>query len=196
MSTLSAHAHEDPVQLAMQLESAIALRLGASVRVAVAANGPDALAGALRAAGRAPAPPPAWPCPYASLTHSGDVAIAVALPAHVAASGLGVDLELDRTVKDGMARLICDRHERAWLAGLPADRRAAQVLRLWTAKEALYKADPAQGDAIIAEYALASPGDEVTTGGRGPAAQPATVVSLRVANAFVSVALRPPGGAS
>lgn len=176
--------------LARELEREVARRLGAPVHVGVAATGPEALAIALAAAGRAPDSAPSWPCPFASLTHSGDVAIAVALPPHVHATGIGIDLELDRPVKPGMARLICAAGERAWIESLPAERQPAEVLRLWTAKEALYKADPAQGDAIVAEYTLARPGDAITTGGRAGATHHATVTSLRPEGAVVSVALR------
>jgi 4'-phosphopantetheinyl transferase EntD len=95
-----------------------------------------------------------------------------------------------------MARLICDESERAWLAALPSECRASETLRLWTAKEALYKADPVQGDAIVAEYALAGPGDQVTVGGRSNSDHHATVTSLRHAGAVVSVALCMPGGGS
>jgi 4'-phosphopantetheinyl transferase EntD len=172
-----------------ELETTIARRLGAPVHVAVATTGRDALASALRAAGRQPDVVASWPCSYASLTHSGDVAIAVALPPHVTAVGIGIDLEHDRPIKPGMARLICDDHERAWLDSLPNERRAAETLRLWTAKEALYKADPVQGDSIVAEYVLACPGDDVTIGGRLDSTHSATVMSLRHDGAVLSVAL-------
>lgn len=174
---------------AAELERSLERRLGVPVRVAIAATGPAAIAAALLAAGRPPEPVTSWPCPFVSLSHSGEVALAVALPPEVRALGLGVDLEHDRPVKPGMARLICDPHERAWLATISPERHAAELLRLWTAKEALYKADPAQGEAIVADYALASPGDLVTTGGRVGAARHATLTSLRRSGAVISVAL-------
>lgn len=182
--------------IAAEIERAIERRLHTPVRVRIAATGADALAAALRAAGRPDEPIASWPCPYASLTHSGEVAVAVALPPELSAIGIGVDLEHDRPIKPGMARLICDEHERAWLASLPAECHAAEVLRLWTAKEALYKADPAQGDAIVAEYALASPGDLVTTGGRSGSIHPARLTSLRQVGAVLSVAVCLPGESS
>lgn len=175
--------------IAADLEREIERRLGAPVRVRIAPTGPEALAAALRAAGRPEEPIESWPCPFASLTHSGEVAVAVALPPEVRAIGIGVDLEHDRPVKPGMARLICDEHERAWLASVPADCYAHELLRLWTAKEALYKADPEQGDAIVADYALASPSAAVTTGGRVGSSHHATLMSLRQVGAVISVAL-------
>ena len=176
--------------LAHELERWLADVLGVPLCIGVAPTGPEALALALRAAERAPDAAPSWPCPFASLTHSRAVAIAVAVPPEVCTVGIGIDLEHDRPVKPAMARLICGDDERAWLAALPAERQGAEVLRLWTAKEALYKADPAQGDAIVAEYMLAHPGASVTTGGRRGSDHPATVTSLRPPGAVLSVALQ------
>lgn len=182
--------------LACALEHTLVERLGVPLHLGVATTGPDALAAALRASGRHLSTIERWPCPFASLTHSRDVAIAIALPPRVHALGIGIDLEHDRPMKPDMARLICDRHERAWLESLPSERRDAELLRLWTAKEALYKADPAQGNAIVADYTLASPGDEISTGGRHDAVRPALVTSLRQVGAVVSVAICMPGESS
>ncbi len=183
----------DPAVLSARVQAAAAAHLSVALHVAVDRTGPAALTRALRAAGRS-TDAPIWPCPYASLTHSGAVAIAVALPATSTADGLGVDLELDRPVRPGLARLVCDAHELAWLDTLPAEQRAAETLRLWTIKEALYKADPVQGDAIVADYAVANPGDERTTGRRSGSADQATVFSMRFGGGVLSVALRPRGG--
>ncbi|HTJ42191.1 MAG TPA: 4'-phosphopantetheinyl transferase superfamily protein [Kofleriaceae bacterium] len=180
----------DPFALAERLRAILSRVLGVPLSVGVAVTGPDALGHALRAAGRATESVASWPCPYASLTHSGSVAIAVALPAGARADGLGVDLELDRTLKRGLARLICDPREQAWIEDLPEALQATELLRLWTAKEALYKADPAQGDAIVAEYALASPNASSTFGGRAGEDKPAKVVSIRIDDATISVAYR------
>ena len=100
------------------------------------------------------------------------------------------DEELDLLRRKGID------HERAWLDTLPSERRDAELLRLWTAKEALYKADPTQGESIVAEYVLASPGDEITTGGRRDSTHHATVTSLRQIGAVLSVAICLPGESS
>jgi hypothetical protein len=176
--------------LAHELERWLADVLGVPLRIGVAERGPDALALALRAADRTSDAALSWPCPFASLTHSRAIAIAIAVPPDVRAVGIGIDLEHERPVKPGMARLICGEHERAWLAALPAERQGAEVLRLWTAKEALYKADPGQGDAIVAEYTLANPGAPITTGRRRASDRPATVTSLRPPGGVLSVALQ------
>lgn len=183
------------------LEETIAAALGAPVRVAVVhgdtrvhdhpddhALGKLALTRALAAAGRTTDEVTAWPCRFASVSHSKGVAIAVALPRGDRARGLGVDLELDRPVKAGLAGIFCDDRERAWLADLPAAERAVATLQLWTAKEALYKADAAQGDSIVAEYGVDVPA--LARGGRG-AARSTRLVSLRTGGASLSVALEP-----
>lgn len=178
------------------IQAAVTAGLQAPVHVAVERGDADddhalgrrALARALAAAGRDPGEVTAWPCPFASVSHSRGVAIAVALPRGARARGVGVDLELDRPVRPRLAGVFCDARERAWLASLPADERDATVLQLWTAKEALFKADAAQGDAIVAEYGVDVP--ELARGGRG-AARTTRLLSLRTGGASLSVALDP-----
>ena len=181
---------------AEELEQTIATALDAPVRVAVAhaaagsdddhALGKTALARALVAAGRSADEVTAWPCPFASVSHSKGVAIAVALPRDHSARGLGIDLEIDRPMKSGMALIFCNDRERAWLADLPVDERPGAMLQLWTAKEALYKADATQGDSIVAEYGVDVP--TLARGGRG-AARSTRLVSLQTGGASLSVAL-------
>jgi alkanesulfonate monooxygenase SsuD/methylene tetrahydromethanopterin reductase-like flavin-dependent oxidoreductase (luciferase family) len=182
------------------IEAAIAAGLGAPVRVALVfstgatedtddhALGRRALAQALAAAGRDPDEVTAWPCPFASVSHSRGAAVAVALPRTVRARGLGVDLERDRPIRADLDGVFCDARERAWLDTVPAAQRDATVLQLWTAKEALYKADAAQGDSIVAEYKVEVP--TLARGGRG-AARTARLMSLRIGGASLSVALEP-----
>lgn len=185
-----------------RLEETIATALGLPVRVAIEQAsdagaydpvdehvlGRRALARALAAAGRRPDEITVWPCPFASVSHSRGVAVAVALPRTAHARGLGVDLELDRPVRPGLAGVFCDARERAWLDTVPAAERDAAVLQLWTAKEALYKADAAQGDAIVAEYGVDVPA--LARGGRG-AARTTRLYSQRIGDASLSVALEP-----
>jgi hypothetical protein len=184
------------------LEEAIAAALGAPVRVAIEhasdagaydpvddhVLGRRALARALTAAGRRADEVTTWPCTFASVSHSRGTAVAVALPRGEDARGLGVDLERDRPVRAGLAGVFCDARERAWLDTVPAAERDAAVLQLWTAKEALYKADTAQGDAIVAEYGVEVP--SLARGGRG-AARTTRLTSLRIGDASLSVALQP-----
>jgi phosphopantetheinyl transferase (holo-ACP synthase) len=178
------------------IEAAVTTGLGAPVRVALLAStdadehvlGRRALAQALAAAGRDPDQVTAWPCAFASVSHSRGIAIAVALPRSARARGLGVDLELDRPVRPRFASVFCDARERAWLDTLSVAERDAAALQLWTAKEALYKADAAQGDAIVAEYGVDVPA--LARGGRG-GARTTRLMSLRIGGAALSVALEP-----
>lgn len=92
-----------------------------------------------------------------SLTHAGGVAFAVACDTPV--GGVGIDFEPARTTVDPRAgRFFLRPAEQDWLAALPQRRRARALLRLWTAKEALYKATPDNGGALLGDYRLADPG--------------------------------------
>jgi acyl carrier protein len=94
-----------------------------------------------------------FPHPRLSLAHGGDGAIAAGTVRHWAA-GLGVDYEADRPVDPRAARFFLTDAEQAWLARLPRPGRAAGQLRLWTVKEAVFKADLANrdGDAMLHHY--------------------------------------------
>jgi 4'-phosphopantetheinyl transferase EntD len=82
---------------------------------------------------------PLWPSPYlGSVAHTADVAVAVA--AHGAGlRGVGIDVErCDRAISAGAAERICGSDELEWAsAGKDA---AARVLRVFSAKESLFKA--------------------------------------------------------
>jgi hypothetical protein len=101
-----------------------------------------------------------FPHPGLSLTHSGGVALAV----HVAGvGGTGVDLErcrlgIRRAARWlGAAALFAAPVEQAWLAGLRRDLLGSELVRLWTVKEALYKADLDNAGEGLADYALVDP---------------------------------------
>jgi 4'-phosphopantetheinyl transferase EntD len=100
-----------------------------------------------------------FPHPCLSLTHSRGVALAV----HVAnAGGTGVDLECRRLGRHRAARwlaaagLFVTRDEQAWLSRLPPTTLGAELIRLWTVKEALFKADLNNAGLGLADYALAN----------------------------------------
>jgi acyl carrier protein/phosphopantetheinyl transferase len=106
---------------------------------------------ALTACGR-PSDTAAYSLPSASvsLTHSAELAVAAVACAPVA--GVGVDLELDRKPDPRTARFFLSADESAWAAGRPAE-----LLRLWTVKEALFKADPDNAGTVLADYLVADP---------------------------------------
>jgi phosphopantetheinyl transferase len=88
-----------------------------------------------------------FPHPELSLTHTEDVAVAVACPG---AGGVGVDLET-RPPSERAARRFLSSAEFAQAPG-PDD-----WLRLWTVKEALFKADLRNQGRVVTQYALDDP---------------------------------------
>jgi len=87
----------------------------------------------------APRLPPDW---TASISHKADLAVAIAAPAGTPRVTLGIDLEQLRPLRaDISARVLTDAERAALPPAGPA--RDALVLRLFSAKEAIYKAlDP------------------------------------------------------
>jgi 4'-phosphopantetheinyl transferase EntD len=91
-----------------------------------------------------------------SLTHSGPVAVAAASTA-AGVDGLGVDLEIERTPRPAMARFFLDDSECAWLEAQPEATRASHLVRLWSIKEAVFKADLANASTTLRDYRIADP---------------------------------------
>ncbi|RZU54524.1 4'-phosphopantetheinyl transferase EntD [Krasilnikovia cinnamomea] len=90
------------------------------------------------------------PHPRMTLTHSAGVAVAVGART---STGIGVDLEAVRPVNPGIARLFLTSAERARLGAAPPH----VLLRLWTVKEAVFKADTGNAGRILADYELCRP---------------------------------------
>ncbi|MFJ8314148.1 MULTISPECIES: 4'-phosphopantetheinyl transferase superfamily protein [unclassified Streptomyces] len=95
-----------------------------------------------------------------SLSHVGSAAVAAG--AEQASTGLhlrgvGVDLEPDRAARVDTSRFFLDEREQTWLASLPHSVRATNRMRLWTVKEALFKADPYNRHTVLRDYATADP---------------------------------------
>lgn len=95
----------------------------------------------------------AFPSPRYSLAHSGGVALAAGLSG-TTLRGIGVDLELRQRVDPRAARLFLSARERLHVRAAGA---RAEVLRLWTIKEALYKSDPENAGRVLADYCLIEP---------------------------------------
>ena len=128
--------------------------------------------------------PPHVPC---SLTHSAGIAVAAA--AHdPARHRVGVDLELGRYPDSRAARWFLSKEEQRQLAGSTGG--MLRLLRIWTAKEALFKADPNNAGRVLADYVLSDP---VAPVGRAYAAHCSGAfryASLRVPGGYLSIALR------
>lgn len=78
-----------------------------------------------------------------SLTHSAGVAVAARCDGDQA--GVGVDLEAWRTIDPRSARFFLGPDEQG------------DLLRLWTVKEALFKATPANAGAVLVDYRVEDP---------------------------------------
>ncbi len=103
--------------------------------------GRAALKGLLNKIGRDPDTAElAFPNKQLSLSHSGELAIAVFSDSQFV-SGVGVDVEFIRIVKPGTARFFLVEHEQTYIFALPDSERSIELLRLWTVKESLFKAD-------------------------------------------------------
>ena len=87
--------------------------------------------------------PVAFPHPRLSLTHSGALAVAVATEC----SGTGVDFEICRALRTDTGRFFLTSDEHEGLAAADGD-----LLRLWTVKEAVFKADVENGRHGLADY--------------------------------------------
>ncbi len=95
----------------------------------------------------------AFPHPRLSLSHIEGAAVAAgAVRPAPRLAGIGVDLENDRQARGDTARFFLDEHERTWLASLPEHTRPTEQLRLWTVKEALFKADPDNRHTVLLDY--------------------------------------------
>jgi acyl carrier protein len=89
-----------------------------------------------------------------SLSHAQEISVAAAVIGSQVS--IGVDLEENRTADPRTGRFFLREHELAWLDTATA--RNDEHMRLWTVKEALFKADPGNADTILRSYALADPG--------------------------------------
>jgi phosphopantetheinyl transferase (holo-ACP synthase) len=98
-----------------------------------------------------------FPHPRFSLTHSGRYAVAIGTDSD-RLGGIGVDLEVGRSPHPESARFFLTPEERDWLNGQGEGDRPGHLLRLWTAKESLFKADPGNGETGLTDYRMKDPG--------------------------------------
>ncbi|GAB1646557.1 4'-phosphopantetheinyl transferase superfamily protein [Krasilnikovia sp. MM14-A1259] len=156
-------------------------------------TGRRALRRGLAAAGRPPhTAARTFPDRTASLTHSGDLSVAAVAVAAAGVVGVGIDVERDRTPDPRTAGFYLTAPERAWLADTTD--RAQAALRLWTVKEALFKADPGNAATVLRDYEVGDPSARRGTAHRVPSAGPAlryVSLALPTGAATVAVALAP-----
>jgi 4'-phosphopantetheinyl transferase EntD len=123
-----------------------------------------------------------------SLSHAPGIAVAVAARPTVGdcVVGLGVDFERDRPMSPDMLRLFATNYETA----CHGDRRAAHALRLWTIKEAVFKACPRNAGLRLNDFEV----QQVSPDGKGcavllPDQARFITTSRRHATGWLSVAL-------
>ena len=130
-----------------------------------------------------------FPAPRCSLSHSGFTAVAIGLPDGSPVGGLGIDLELGRTPPERSTRFFLTQAELEWVSGLRGERKDLSLLRLWTTKEALFKADPDNAGRVMTNYRLEDPSLET---GRAFALETELVyASLPIPGGMLSIALLP-----
>lgn len=135
-------------------ERAELARVGSGDRDAEWLRGRAALRSALARRGEAPDTSGIrFPNARYSLSHSGGQAVA----ASALARGTGVDFECFRPIRAGTARFFLTEDECALVASLPSGSRSAALLRLWTVKEALFKADVDNAERTMRDYRLCDP---------------------------------------
>lgn len=145
-------------------------RLGVPVQVAVVAEPP-----AGRTALRAVTPHDvAFPHPTVSLTHAGGLAVAVCTEG---TAGVGVDHEPWRAVDPRMLRFF-----------LTPDDAPGDPLRLWTVKEALFKATADNGSYVLTDFTVV---DGST--GRGPRGEHLTYATTDLPTGPLTIAVRKEG---
>lgn len=129
------------------------------------------------------------PHPRLSLSHSAELAVAAACLDEV--NGVGVDLEAKREVRDGVIRFFLQDAEKNTLEKMPEPGRADSLLRLWTVKESLFKADTNNQGMTLLKYAV---DDAVTLVGTGYRCMSETQLnfkysSLKIDDYWLTVAL-------
>ena len=129
-----------------------------------------------------------FPHPHLSLTHSEAWAVAIGLNT-AKLSGLGVDLELKSQPKPEAARKFLNPSEMVWLRRMDENEHPRLLHRLWTVKEAIFKADPDNAGRTLKDYALADPGFVAGRARRG--SRTFHYASFAVPEGFLSVAVLP-----
>jgi acyl carrier protein len=107
---------------------------------------------------------PGRPRVSTSVSHAHGVSVVAA--AIGTRATIGVDLEENRPADPRAGRFFLQPAELAWLDTAPA--RNDEHLRLWTVKEALFKADPGNDETMLRSYAVAVPAARAGYARRAP----------------------------
>ncbi len=132
-----------------------------------------------------------FPNPRFSLTHSGDFAVALGTVA-AEVSGIGVDLEVNRSLRRETTRFFLCEPEQAWVMSFNESLRTKHLLRLWTIKEALFKSDPRNFERWFSDYLIETPAaDSGRAFVRGEEALEFRYACIDVDEGFLSAAVLP-----
>jgi 4'-phosphopantetheinyl transferase EntD len=129
-----------------------------------------------------------FPHPQVSLTHSENWAVAIGAVSGKTI-GIGVDLEVRASPKAETARRFLNASELVWLRRMDEEERPRLLHRLWTVKEATFKADPENAGKTLRDYALADPGYVAGKARRGD--RVFLYSSFEVPEGWLSVAVLP-----
>jgi hypothetical protein len=101
--------------------------------------------------------PTQFPHPHYSVSHCDGWAVALKATHGTKTTNVGIDVERFRPLATRAAYYYLQPPEVEALAGLTADEQYWHRLRLWTAKEALFKADPLNGSRVMKSYRIHNP---------------------------------------
>ena len=102
-----------------------------------------------------------FPDRQVSLTHGGDTAFAAGTT--TASLGIGIDYEPLREIDTRIARWFLNEAETNWLNEQPECDRVAQLVRLWTVKEAAFKSYPDNAGMTLRGLSITDPAAPVTS---------------------------------
>ncbi len=102
-----------------------------------------------------------FPDRQVSLTHGGDTAFAAGTT--TASLGIGIDYEPLREIDTRIARWFLNEAETNWLNEQPECDRIAQLVRLWTIKEAAFKSYPDNAGMTLKEFSIIDAPGAVTS---------------------------------
>jgi phosphopantetheinyl transferase (holo-ACP synthase) len=103
--------------------------------------------------------------------------------------GIGVDLEVKSAPKPDTARRFLNPAEMVWLRRMEEEERPRMLHRIWTVKEAAFKADPQNQWRTLKDYGMADPGYVAGKARRGE--RVFYYASFEVPGGFLSVAVLP-----
>ena len=124
-----------------------------------------------------------------SLTHSETMAIAIGISNGTTADGIGIDYEAFREIKAGALKFYLSQNEQEKIAHNDS---SENLLRLWTVKEALFKADIQNEKTSYVDYEI---DDLFTLTGKATCNLTHKVfqyTSLAIASGFISIAISQP----